>query len=182
MKCTHDSGGIVFCKDKNCFDQGNAKTFLESRLKSNFYWIGREWPYKNITPQIIAEEYLVDESNVELKDYKFFAFDGKVRLIQVDYDRFAHHKRNLYTIDWEYIDAVIKYPTDPNRKIERPAKLEKMIVISEKLAKHFPHVRVDLYLVGSRIYFGELSFYHGSGYEKFEPRELEYKLGEMINI
>lgn len=182
LKCTHDSGGIVLCKNKNHFDIGKAKIFLESRLKSNFYWIGREWPYKNITPQIIAEEYLVDESKVELKDYKFFAFDGKVKLIQVDYDRFVHHKRNLYTIDWKYIDAAIKYPTDPNRKIECPTKLEKMIEISEKLSKHIPYVRVDLYLVGNRIYFGELTFYHGAGYEKFEPRELEYKLGDMIKV
>lgn len=182
LKCTHDSGGVVFCKNKNDFDKDEAKSILNNFLKRNFYWAGREWPYKNIKPRIIVEEYLVDESNVELKDYKFFAFDGKVKLIQVDYDRFVHHKRNLYTTDWEYIDAVIKYPTDPNRKIKRPAKLEKMIEISEKLSKHIPHVRVDLYSVGKRIYFGELTFYHGSGYEKFEPKELEYNLGEMIKI
>ncbi len=182
LKCTHDSGGIVLCKDKRTFDKDEAKSFLSNRLRTNFYWTSREWPYKNIKPRIIAEEYLVDESNIELKDYKIFAFNGKAKLIQVDYDRFVFHKRNLYTIDWEYVDAFIRYPNDSKRKIERPTKLEEMIEISEKLSKHIPHVRVDLYSTSSRIYFGELTFYHGAGYEKFEPRELEYKLGGMIKI
>jgi len=181
LKCTHDSGSSVICIEKNRFDIDGAKRILEPALKKNYYWKHREWPYKNVKPRIIAEKYM-EESGGELKDYKFFCFDGKVELIQVDFDRFTGHKRNLYTTDWTYVDASIKYPNNPEKKLARPQELEEMVRLSEKLSRGIPHVRIDLYYIDDQIYFGEFTFYHGGGYEKFIPRSLEYKLGDCIHL
>lgn len=182
LKCTHDSGGIVIVQDKSKFDKEAAKKKIEKCLKDNFYYKGREWPYKNVHPKIIAEKYMVDESGTELKDYKFFSFNGKVKMIQVDYDRYVFHKRNLYTTNWEYIDETIQYPTDRNHIIAKPIKLEKMIELVEILSEGIPHVRVDFYSIGEKIYFGEMTFFHGSGFEKFSSRELEYTMGDWISL
>ena len=182
MKCTHDSGSTIVCKDKGKFNKEEAKAKLEKALKHNYFYDSREWPYKNVKPRIIIEKYMVDESGIELKDYKIFNFDGKSKIIQVDYDRFETHKRNLYTTDWEYIDLQIKFPKDPNHIIARPKKLELMIQLAEKLSQKISHVRTDFYVIGDKIYFGELTFYHGGGYEKFTPEEWNRKLGDMIKL
>ncbi len=183
LKCNHNSGtGMIICKDKSKLDIKKAKKELKKGLKENYYLLNREWPYKNIKPRIIAEKYMVDESGTELKDYKFFCFDGKVELIQVDYGRFKEHKRNLYTLDWEFVNAQIQFPNDENYIINKPVQLKKMCDIASELSNGIPHVRIDLYSIESKIYFGELTFYHGSGVERFYPKELEYKLGEMINL
>jgi len=182
LKCTHDCGSTMICKDKDKLDKKKMKKNYESMLRRNFYWGGREWAYKNVKPQIIAEQYLSDGTNIDIWDYKIFTFNGIAKLIQVDYDRFGNHRRNLYTIDWQYIEASIQFPNDSKVQIDRPKALSKMIEIAEQLSAGIPHVRVDLYLVSGKIYFGELTFYHGSGYEIFKPAELEYKLGEMIQL
>lgn len=182
LKCTHDSGGIIICKDKKNFNIIQARKKITKLLKKNYYWQGREWPYKNVKPRIIAEKYMVDESGAELKDYKLFSFDGKVKLIQVDYDRFLNHKRNLYSIKWDYIDAEIEYPTDKNHIINKPKCLDELIMLSEKLSEGFPHLRTDFYIINGKIYFGELTFYHGSGLERFRPESLGMQMGEWINL
>ena len=109
LKCTHDSGGLIICKDKASLDKAQAIRILRHSFRRNYYYRGREWAYKNVKPKIIAEQYMEDSSG-ELNDYKVFNFDGCPKLIQVDYDRFTDHKRNLYTPDWKYIDASIKFP------------------------------------------------------------------------
>lgn len=157
-----------------------AGKILRRGLKRNPFRYGREWPYSQVKPRIIAERYMEDESHKELKDYKIFTFSGKAALIQVDYGRFTKHKRNLYSLDWKYLDASIKYPSDPEHVIPRPEKLELMIELAEKLAQGLPHVRVDFYSIGSEIYFGELTLYHGAGFEKFTPAELGLKLGNLL--
>lgn len=182
LKCTHDSGGVVICKDKEKLDMRHAKRILSSSLKRNYFYKGREWPYLNVSPRIIAEQYMVDESEKELKDYKLFCFDGEPKLIQVDFGRFDVHRRNLYTTDWEYIDASIKYPKDPSTQIPRPARLKEMLEVAEKLAEGIPHVRVDLYSIKEKIYFGELTMYHGGGMEKFTPEELGKRMGGWIKL
>ena len=182
LKCTHDSGGVVIVKDKNCFDKKTAKRKIEKCLKRNFYYLGREWPYKNVPPRIIAEPYLTDESEVELKDYKIFNFDGMPHLIQVDYDRFTLHKRNLYSTDWKYIEAAIQYPTDPDHMIAEPQKLDEMLELAHKLSEGFPHVRTDFYNIEGRILFGELTLNHGSGFERFTPPELALSMGQWLTL
>ncbi len=182
LKCTHDSGGLVIVKDKATLDISKAKKKIESCLKRNFYWMGREWPYKNVAPRIIAEQYMTDESGIELKDYKIFNFSGEPKLIEVDYDRFVAHKRNLYTTDWQYIEAAIQYHADPTRRIERPKQLEKMMELARTLSAGIPHVRTDFYCIDDRIYFGELTFYHESGFGKFTPESFDEEMGKWISL
>lgn len=180
LKCTHDSGSVVICKDKNKFDFNQAKKKLARALKRNYYWYGREWPYKEIVPRIIAEMYMEDMETCDLNDYKVFCFNGKAKIIQVDFDRFVNHRRNIYNLQWEYISVQIKYKTDPNIKIKKPYCLEKLIQIAEKLSKNIPYVRVDFYVIENKIYVGEMTFYHGAGYEKFSDYKFELELGHYI--
>lgn len=182
LKCTHDSGGLVIVKDKSKLDEVEAKKKLEKCLRRNYYWAGREWPYKNVQPMIIAEKYMTDESGTELKDYKIFNFSGEPKLIEVDYDRFVEHKRNLYTTDWQYIEAAIQYPTDPMHPIERPKQLEKMLDLARTLSAGISHVRTDFYCIDDCIYFGELTFYHGSGFENFTPEGFNEEMGKWIKL
>ena len=180
LKCTHDSGSIYICRDKKHLDKERAEYILKRGLKRDPVRYAREWPYSQVPRRIIAEQYLEEEDNQGLKDYKIFTFSGKAALVQVDYGRFTHHKRNLYSLDWEYIPASFTYPTDPQHVIARPENLELMIELAETLAQKLPHVRVDFYSIGSQIYFGEMTLYHGAGFEIFEPEEWQYKLGDLL--
>lgn len=180
LKCTHDSGGIVICKNKDNFDIKAAKKKLNKSLKRNYYYYSREWQYKNVKPRIICEKYMVDETGTGLKDYKIFCFSGIPKIIQVDYNRFIDHKRNIYDVEWNYIPASIQYPTDSNIEIKKPKNLETMLKLAKVLSRNHPHIRIDLYSVSEKIYFGEITFHHGSGYEKFEPESLEMQMGEWI--
>jgi hypothetical protein len=180
LKCTHDSGSVVICTDKTVFNIEEARNKLNWCLKRNYYYGGREIQYKNIKPRIICEKYMIDESEFELKDYKIFCFNGVPKIIQVHFDRFTDHKRNLYDIEWNYIPACIGYPADPNTIITKPKNLKEMLDIAKVLSKDIPHVRVDLYLVGDDIFFGELTFAHANGFMKFEPEEFALQMGEWI--
>lgn len=182
LKCTHDSGGVVICKDKESFDLHAAKEKLERHMAINYYWTKREWPYKDVTPKIVCEKYMVDESGLELKDYKIFCFHGVPKMIQVDFDRFQGHKRNLYTPEWQYIEASIEYPANPDKTVKKPRQLDKMLNLARVLSHGFPHVRVDFYSINDQLYFGELTLHHGSGIEKFEPSSLGVKMGTWIKI
>ena len=182
LKCTHDSGSIIICKDKKVFDERIAREKIRKILKTNYFYPSREWPYRNIRPRVIAEKYMTDESQVELKDYKVYTFGGVPYLIQVDFGRFTEHRRNLYTTDWEYIDETIEYPRDPAIKIERPKKLEDMLSCAEKLAKGTISLRTDFYSINDKIYFGELTFYQEAGFAHFSSEAYARKLGEMIYL
>ena len=182
LKTTHDSGGVVIVKDKAKLDKKQAREILMKSMKYDFYQKFKEWPYKNVVRRIIAEKYMVDESGYELKDYKIFCFNGVPKLIQVDFGRFSNHKRNFYSTNWEYLEFSSIYPTDKNIKIKRPKKLDSMLNIAKKLSKGMLHVRIDLYLIYDQIFFGELTFYHESGFAKFKPEKWDTKLGEWIRI
>lgn len=186
LKCNHNSGfGMCICKNKKQLDVGSVKKQLEQGMRQNYYLQGREWPYKNVERKIIAEKYMVDESGIELKDYKIFTFSGRAKYIQVDYDRFTDHHRNFYTLKWEYVPFTTCYPTNSKHKIEKPYNLDRLIRAAEQLAHAAgdpKFVRVDMYVIGKRIYFGEMTFYHGSGYEKFMPKEYDNYLGQFIEI
>ncbi|USD17470.1 glycosyl transferase [Priestia megaterium] len=182
IKCTHGSGSNIICNNKSNLDINESTEKINTWMKKNWYWFGREWSYKNIKPRIICEKYMVDESGVELKDYKIFCFDGKPQLIQVDFNRFVHHKRNIYTTEWNFVDASIRYPNDASVKIERPSNLEKMLELASKLSESIPQVRIDFYSIKDNIYFGEMTFYHGSGFEEFEPKSLGVQMGQWIEL
>ena len=182
LKCTHGSGSNIICSNKRKLDIEEAKKKLRKWMKKNWYWFGREWVYNNINPRIVCEKFMVDESGEELKDYKIFCFNGEPKLIQVDFDRFKGHKRNIYDLDWDFVDLTIKYPRDPNRTIARPDKLDEMLNIARKMSAGIPHVRVDLYSIGDKIYFGELTFTHGSGYEPFYPESYNELFGSWLKL
>jgi len=179
LKCNHNSGeGMYICKDKSQMNRSKVVDGLRKALKRNYYWISREWPYKNVRRRIIAEQYMTDDG-VELKDYKVFIFNGEPRIIAVDYNRFHGHLRNIYTTEWEKIDAIINdFQTDCKRVFEKPKVLEEMLSLSRKLAAGLPHVRTDFYIVNDKIYFGELTLYHAGGFVRTTPGELNLKMGK----
>ena len=182
LKCTHESASVCICTNKKNFDWNAAMDKLQKSLNQNYYWHSREWPYKNITPRIIAEAYMTDESGTELKDYKIYTFGGEPYLIQVDFDRFHNHRRNLYTTEWEYIDETIEYSKDPNVKIAKPEHLEEMLECSRKLAVGTISLRTDFYSINGKIYFGEITFYQEAGFAHFEHEEFAKKLGDQIKL
>ena len=184
LKCTHDSGGIVICSDKSKLDIEGAKRKLRYGMNVNYYYQNREWPYLNIKPRIIAEQYMVDESGYELKDYKFFCFDGKVELLFIASDRSSkieETKFDFFDAEFNHLPFTNGHP-NASKKILKPKGFEEMKEIAAKLSKGHPHLRVDLYDINGQIYFGELTFYHWSGMTPFVPVEWDYKLGEIIKL
>lgn len=180
IKCTHDSGGLVICDDKSKFDISSAKKKVEKSLKTNYYWHSREWPYKNVPRRIIAEEFLNDGSGKGVKDYKILNFNGQPQIIQVDFDRFTEHKKNLYTTEWKLCDFSFNYPSHPEIDIPRPEKLDEMLQLAKKLSAGEPFMRTDFYYVDGRIYFGELTLFPASGYGWFDPETIDLELGKKM--
>ena len=183
LKCTHDSGGLVICKDKSKLDFSAARKKINRSLKNDYYLYGREWPYKDVKPRIIAEEYMEDNTLHELRDYKFFCFGGQVECYKVDFDRFIEHHANYYDRDGNLLEfGEVVCPPVYDRKIERPKTLPKMIEFAEKLSNEIPFLRADFYDVNGQVYFGELTFFPASGIGEFVPKEWDLKLGEWIHI
>lgn len=184
LKTTHDSGGVVICRDKNNFDKKEAKKKLEKSLKRNYYWHGREWPYKNVKPRILAEVYMVDESGYELKDYKFFCFNGKMKVFFVAKDRQKEGeetKFDFFDENFEHLPFTNGHPNSEPPYF-KPENFEKMKELAEKLSQGIPHLRVDFYNINGRIYLGELTFSHWSGFVPFEPEEWDYTLGSWLEL
>lgn len=181
LKCTHDSEGLVIVKDKSKLDKAVAKEKIEAALKLNFYYIGREWPYKDVKPRIIAEEYMEDHVNGELRDYKFFCFDGEPRAMFIASDRGKDAtKFDYYDLDFNHLDLKQHYPNAGN--VRKPETFDKMIELSKVLSKGMPHVRVDFYEVDGKLYFGELTFYHFSGFMPFQPAKWDDIFGEWLKL
>ena len=183
LKCTHDSGGIVICKDKNKLDLKSAKKKIEKCLKRNYYWSSREWPYKDVKPRIIAEPYMEDSNAHELIDYKFMCFNGKVKCSFTCSERFSKDglKVTFFDKDWNVMPFERHYPVSKNSP-KKPINYDKMIQFSEQLSKGIPFVRVDFYEINGQLYFGELTFYPGGGFEEFTPEEWDYKLGDFLKL
>lgn len=184
LKCTHDSGGLIICTDKNKLDKVKAKKKLEKCLKINYYKRFREWPYKNVKPRIIAEKYMVDESGTELKDYKFFCFDGKVKAMFIATDRSdpnTETKFDFFDRDFNHLPFINGHPNS-DKKIKKPESFEKMIELAEKLSVGMPQVRIDFYDIYGQVYFGEITFFHWSGTKPFEPEEWDYTFGSWIEL
>lgn len=182
IKCTHDSGSILICKDKSTIDINKAKKQFNKTMKHNFYYFGREWAYKNAKPRIIIEKYMEDESLSELKDYKVFNFNGKPKLIQVDFNRFSGHKRNMYNTEWKKLDMNLIYKINKDIQIEKPQHLEEILKLSSILSKGSPFMRTDFYVIKDKIYFGEITFYPESGFGKFIPEKYDKILGDLIEL
>ncbi len=183
LKCNNDSGGIVICKNKKDFDEVKAKSFLKERLKNNGYWYGREWPYKNVKPCIIAEKYMEDSISKDIKDYKFFCFNGSMEFFDIDIDRFIEHRANYYDRNGNFLPFGKTYcPPDYTKKIEMPKNLDKMIELAETISHNTVLSRIDFYEIDGQVYFGEITFYPGSGFSPFTDEKWDYKLGDMIDL
>lgn len=184
LKTTHDSGGVIVCKDKDKLDINKARRFLKDHLKTNYYILNREWPYKNIKPQIICEKYMEDESGYELKDYKFFCFNGEPKFMYIATDRNTPNEETKFDFFDDEFNHLPFENGHPNSKksLKKPECFDKMIDLAKKLSKNIPHVRVDFYEINKKIYFGELTFYHWSGMVPFKPKEWDYKLGQYIDL
>lgn len=182
LKTTHDSGGVFVCPDKAKLDIAAARRKIEDSLHSNYYKKYREYPYKNVKPRILAESYMVDESGYELKDYKFYCFNGKCKMILIASDRCRGSvKLDVFDPDFSHLNIKYGHPWSTHA-IKKPENFEKMLEIVQLLSQGLPHVRVDLYNISGKIYFGELTFFSASGLIPIEPREWDYKLGEYIKI
>jgi hypothetical protein len=181
LKTTHDSGGVVVCPDKSKLDIAKAKKKLEKSLNNNFFYEHREYPYKNVKPRIIAEKFMVDESGTELKDYKFFCFNGKCKMLFIATDRPVDTRFDFYDTQFKHLPFKQGHPL-ASKEIKKPKGFEKMVEIAEKLGKGFPHVRVDLYDINGQIYFGELTFFHFSGNVPFEPDIWDRTIGDWLEL
>ena len=184
LKTTHDSGTVAICTDKQHFDIAATRKLFNKRLRRKYYYSHREWPYKNVKPRIIAEKYMVDESGYELKDYKFFCFDGRVEALFIASDRGSateETKFDFFDAEFNHLPFTNGHP-NAQRAIPKPVGFEKMKELAAQLSVGYPHLRVDLYDINGQIYFGELTFYHWSGFVPFVPREWDYTFGSWIHL
>ena len=184
MKCTHDSGGLVICTNKKNFDYRKARKKIENSLKVNYYNCWREWPYKNVKPRIIIEKYLKSDNSTGLDDYKFFCFNGEVKLLFVATDRMNTKEETKFDFfDANYNHLPIRNGHPNSKSIPpKPKKFEEMKRIASLLSQGIPHLRVDLYESNGKIYFGELTFSHWAGMVPFDPKTYDELLGSWIDI
>ena len=182
LKVNWGSGQNIIVKDKSKLDIKEAKAKLKEWLKphSNHYYFGFEWCYKNIQPKIIAEKY-IEQIDGNLLDYKIFCNNGNPSFLFVGIDRHKDLKFNFYDLDFNLLPFKQHYDVS-NKKIQKPECFQEMLNVAKKLSKDFLHARIDLFLIGNKIYFGEITFYHFNGMEPFEPVEWDYKLGEMLTL
>lgn len=183
IKCTHDSGGLVICDDKSKINKKEVRKKINKCLRKNYYYIGREWPYKNVRPRIIVEKYLDDSNKNGLRDYKFFCFNGEPKLLYVSDGSHSSNQRIAF-FDTKFRHLDIKREDYGNYKIlpKRPKTFNKMMELSRLLSKNIPHVRVDWYEVNGKLYFGELTFSTCGGMIPFVNKEWDMKLGRLISL
>ena len=184
LKCTHDSAGLAICRDKKSFDMAKAKAKLSKCLKRNFYYSGREWPYKNVKPRIIAEEYMEDTTLQELRDYKFFTFKGVPKVMHLVSNRQNQNEEtfgDFFDMEFNHLDLTMGHNNAPVEP-EKPRNFELMIKFAEILSNDTAHLRVDFYEVNGHLYFGELTFYQDSGFADILPTQWNDVLGSWIEI
>lgn len=184
IKCNHNSGlGMYICTDKSKMDIKQVKVGLAQGLNQDYFLTGREWPYKGVARRIIAEQYLTSDSG-GLTDYKIHCFNGVAKFILVCRDRFSGNglTEDFYSPQWEHMS--VKRPNIPNASspLTKPAKLNEMLVLAERLSENIPFLRVDFYYVNGRIFFSELTFFPASGFELFEPLVWDNIFGEWLQL
>ena len=184
LKCNHNSGlGMYICKDKSKLTQKEIKVIrknLTKGLQQDYYLTGREWPYKNVPRKIIAEKYMEDETG-QLRDYKFYCFNGEPKIIMINSDReIGKTKADYFDMDFNWLDLKWGYEHADVKPL-KPTNFEKMKELAVVLSKNIPELRMDFYEVNNKIYFGELTFFDGSGFDKIEPKEWDKKIGDWID-
>ena len=182
LKCNHNSGlGMCICKDKSKLDIEKVRSELRRGLAQDYYLTGREWPYKNVSRKIIAEKYMEDAKVRELRDYKIYTFNGKAKFCMINTDRGTDTRADYFDGFYNWLDFTWGYP-HADVKPEKPANYEKMFELAEKLANGTATLRVDFYEVNGQIYFGELTFFDASGFDKIIPESYDLKFGSWIKL
>ena len=186
LKSTNGGGGtgVVICRDKQSFDKADAKHKLEKSMATNWDY-GREWVYKGIKPRILAEQYMHNNDSEYLDDYKFMCFNGEPKLLFMASDRYAKGEKlkfDWYDMDLNHLPFKSKGYENKNKIIEKTPVFDEMKRIAEQLSKDFPHIRVDLYNINGKVYFGELTFFHDAGFVPIEPEEWDYKIGSWLKL
>lgn len=181
LKWNHDSGSVVICRDKKTFDEQAAINTLRKGEDHNGYWYGREWPYKNVKPCIIAEKYLQDTEDDALTDYKFFCFDGEPKVMYISKDHGRDPRTDFFDMEFNHLNIKAR---DPNAETppDKPACFDEMRHLAGVLSKGIPHLRVDFYWVNQEVYLGELTFYHQSGMTEITPPEWNLQMGAWIKL
>ena len=183
LKATHDSGSVVICSSKSDFDVEAARNKLNASLKCNYYLANREWPYKNIKPRILAEEYLDVLDDAGLLEYKLFCFDGEPKLILLCKGK-AHsdgRTNDYFDMDYQHIPVSVAFP-NAKGPFEKPKELDELAEIARKLSVGIPQVRVDTYVADGKIYIGEMTLYHEGGKCKFQPKTYDAEFGKLIKL
>lgn len=181
IKCTHDSGTSILCKDKASFNCKKAKRIINLSLKTNYYFVGREWPYKNVKPRIVIEKFLRESGQNSLLDYKFYCFGGKPTYLLIISDRGIDTRADYFDMDFNRLDFAQGYPRS-NKEWQKPSGFEKMKELASILSNGIPHVRVDFYCVDGNIIFGEMTFFDSGGFAKFEPDIWDKTFGDHIDL
>ncbi len=188
IKTTHDCGGVLICRDKNSFDREGARAFLLEHLHRNYYLHCREWPYLNVQPRIFAEKYLCEgKDTAEVRDYKFFTFNGEPRLMYIASGRDYSKKEkqvvyaDYFDMDFRHVDLCIDHDNAPVCP-QKPESFERMVECARKLAQGTRHLRVDFYEVDGQLYSGELTFYHCGGLYEFKTKQWDLILGDWISL
>lgn len=181
LKCNHDSGSTVLHINNDSFNREHAIEVLSLHLKRNLYYYAREYPYRNVRPLILCEQYLTDGIGLTPNDYKIMCFNGEPRFIIVDQNRFVNHHRDVYDPDWNKLDFCTDHP-QTDIVLDKPQQLDKMLMLARELSKDFKHVRVDFYFVNNHVYFGELTFCPWGGVIMFKPEKWNEVLGDLIEL
>ena len=187
LKCNHDCGSVVICRDKSTFNIEAAKQKLKKGLGVNYYWYSREWVYKNVRRCVFAEQYIFDdrkEETHELHDYKFYCFNGEPKLFYITSNRGAASGlcEDFYDINGNHLDLRQEGADNANPHPSLPLNLDLMVTLARKLSQDTYQLRVDFYEVNGKVYVGELSFYDGAGLCRFNENKYDYMLGDWIKL
>lgn len=181
LKASHTSGDVIICHDKDSLDVEQTRRRLQRWLGRNYFAQFREWPYRGLKPRIIAEVLLSESGRVPV-DFKILCFEGSPYLIQVHEGRFESHRISYFDVGWKQLNVwTVGYPFH-GHAVERPARLDEMLSIASALSQELPQCRIDLYFTSDRIYFGEITFFDGAGFDKFLPAWFDRQLGGLIDL
>lgn len=182
IKSTHDSGGVIVCRNKSELNLERARERIRKSLKKNYFYSGREWPYKNVKPRVLVEQYMKDDNYVVLPVFKVLNFSGQPKLIQVILnDKTADETVDYYSTEWKKLNIRQNFPNS-SVILPRPEKLDEILSLAQKLSFGFPHIRTDFYVINNEVYFSEFTFYSDSGIENFVPDSWDTILGEWIEL
>ena len=184
IKCNHNSGmGMYICKDKKRMNIPRVRAKLRKGYRQDFFLPGREWPYKDVPKKIVAEKYMEDKATGELRDYKIYCFGGEPKIIMISRNRQGVGQTyfDYYDTEFNWMDMTWGNPRSP-QKGEKPERFEEMLDLARVVSAGIPHVRVDFYIANGQIYFGELTFFDGSGFEAIYPPKYDRIMGDWIEL